>query len=48
MDDDYNDFLIIDEDEAKEFIEPSKQYIEYISKLIEAYFDAQRTNSTSE
>ncbi len=48
MDDDYNDFLIIDEDEAKDFIEPSKQYIEYVSKLIDTYFDAQSADSTSE
>jgi uncharacterized protein (UPF0332 family) len=44
--DDYNDFLILDENEAKEFIAPAKEYIEYVSKLIDDYFAAQRTKST--
>ena len=41
-------FMIADEKEVIEFIEPAKQYVEYISELIEAYFDAQNTESTSE
>ncbi len=44
--DDYNEFLIMDEQEVSAFIEPSKQYVEYVTKLIETYFDAQRTTST--
>jgi len=48
IEDDYNDFMILDEKEVIGFIEPSKQYVEYVSKLIEEYFDAQRTGSTRE
>ena len=48
VEDDYGDFMIADEKEVIEFIEPAKQYVEYISELIEAYFDAQNTESTSE
>jgi len=36
--DDYNDFMIVDEMEIKRFIEPAKTYIAYIGKLIELYF----------
>lgn len=39
--DDYNQFLILDEAEIIEFIEPAKEYIEYVSKLIDNYFAAQ-------
>ncbi len=46
--DDYNEFLIMDEDEVIEFIKPSIEYVEYVSKLIGMYFDAQRTESTNE
>ncbi len=46
--DDYNEFLIMDDEEIIEFIEPAFEYVEYVSKLIEAYFDAQSINSTSE
>lgn len=44
--DDYNEFLIMDEDEVKEFIQPAKDYVEYISKLIQGYFDTQRASSS--
>jgi len=36
--DDYNDFMIVDGMEIKEFIEPAKAYIAYVGKLIEQYF----------
>lgn len=39
IEDDYNDFLILDEDEVIKFIEPAKQYVEYVNKLIELYFN---------
>lgn len=35
---DYDDFIISDEVKVIAFIEPSKQYVEYVSKLIEKYF----------
>jgi uncharacterized protein (UPF0332 family) len=34
IEDDYSDFMIIDEAEVKEFIEPSKTYVAYIEQLI--------------
>jgi uncharacterized protein (UPF0332 family) len=37
--DDYNDFMIVDELEIKEFIAPAKAYIAYIGRLIELYFE---------
>lgn len=37
IEDDYNDFMILDEAEAKEFIEPSKTYITYIEQLVKEY-----------
>lgn len=46
--DDFNEFLIMDENEVSEFIEPAKQYVEYVSKLIQEYFDEQIANSKSE
>lgn len=39
IEDDYNDFLIVDEAEVKEFIEPSKAYVTYIGQLIEKYLE---------
>jgi uncharacterized protein (UPF0332 family) len=39
IEDDYNDFLIVEESEVKEFIEPSKGYVAYIGQLIDGYFD---------
>lgn len=47
IEDDYNDFMILDEKEVIGFIEPAKLYVEYVSKLIESYFDEQK-KSTSE
>jgi uncharacterized protein (UPF0332 family) len=47
IEDDYNDFMIVDESEVIGFIEPSKQYVEYITRLIESYFNSQRNDSTS-
>jgi hypothetical protein len=40
--------MIQDEEEVIGFIEPAKQYVEYVSKLIQTYFDDQSANSTSE
>ena len=37
IEDDYNDFLVADETEVNEFIEPAKAYVNYISQLIEKY-----------
>ncbi len=39
IEDDYNDSLVVDESEVKEFIEPSKAYVNYISQLIENYLE---------
>ena len=36
IEDDYNEFLIMDEDEVTEFIEPAKEYVAYI----EGFFNA--------
>jgi uncharacterized protein (UPF0332 family) len=38
IDDDYNDFMISQLDEIKEFIEPAKAYVAYIEKLLEKGF----------
>ena len=34
IDDDYSDFMVIEFDEVKEFIEPAKRYIAYVEQLI--------------
>jgi len=34
IEDDYNDFLIPDEDEVKEFVDPAKKYIAYIYQML--------------
>ncbi len=34
IEDDYNDFMIVDEDEAAEFVAPAKEYLSYIENLI--------------
>ncbi|MBS1566622.1 MAG: HEPN domain-containing protein, partial [Bacteroidetes bacterium] len=34
IEDDYNDFIIPDENEVKEFIEPAKQYVTYVKALL--------------
>lgn len=34
---DYGDFLIIDETEVEEFLEPGKDYFQHVSKLVENY-----------
>jgi len=36
---DYGDYLIIDEKDIDEFLEPSKQYVGYVSKLVEDYLE---------
>lgn len=41
---DYDDFIIIDEAQVIGFLEPSKQYVKYVSKLIEKYFDENPDN----
>ena len=38
IDDDYSDFMIVNEQEVLEYIEPAKEYVAYIEKLIEEYF----------
>ncbi|MEP7230233.1 MAG: HEPN domain-containing protein [Ginsengibacter sp.] len=48
IEDDYNDYMINDQEQIIHFINPGKDYVDYVSKLIDAYFDAQSTNSTSE
>ncbi len=48
IEDDYNDFMILEEKKVIHFIEPAKQYVEYVSKLIEGYFANQRNEDTSE
>jgi uncharacterized protein (UPF0332 family) len=48
IEDDYNDLMIVDESEVAGFIEPTKEYVEYITKLIETYFSAQSSDGTSE
>ncbi len=48
VEDDYGDFMIANEKEVIGFIEPAKQYVEYVSKLIEGYFANQRNENTSE
>jgi uncharacterized protein (UPF0332 family) len=35
IDDDYSDFVVIEFDEVREFVEPAKDYIHYIEQLIE-------------
>ncbi len=37
IEDDYSDALIMDEEEVLEFIEPAKEYVNYIEKLVENY-----------
>ncbi len=34
IEDDYSDFMILDENDVIEFIEPAKEYVAYIEKLI--------------
>ena len=48
LEDDYNDLMIVNESEVIGFIEPARQYIEYITRLIETYFDSERDDSTHE
>jgi len=38
IDDEYSDFMIVNEDEVLEYVEPAKEYVAYIEKLIEEYF----------
>ena len=37
IEDDYNDFMISNQDEVTEFINPAKEYVDYVSQLIEKY-----------
>lgn len=41
---DYDDFIIFDEELVIKFIEPSRQYVKYIFKLIEKYFEENPNN----
>jgi uncharacterized protein (UPF0332 family) len=43
IDDDYSDFMIISEDEVREYIQPAKEYITYIEHLIESYFQQNKS-----
>jgi hypothetical protein len=36
--DDYNDFIVVDEARVREFIEPAKEYVSYIESLIAWFF----------
>jgi uncharacterized protein (UPF0332 family) len=36
IEDDYNDVIIIDEAEVREYVEPAKAYVTYIEQLIKA------------
>ena len=45
MEDVHNDSKILNEAEVIGFIEPAKQYVEYVSKLIQAYFDDKTANA---
>jgi len=35
--DDYNDFIILDEARVREFIEPAKEYVAYVEGLVSKY-----------
>ncbi len=37
IEDDYNDFMIVDEAEVTEFIEPAKAYIAYVEELVQKH-----------
>ncbi len=39
IEDDYNDFLILSDEEVSDFIEPSKSYVNYVEQLIENYLN---------
>ena len=34
---DYGDFLVVDEDDIEQFYEPAKAYVQYITKMVEDY-----------
>ncbi len=38
IEDDYSDFIILDETEVKEFIDPAKEYVNYIEQLLKREF----------
>ena len=38
IDDDYSDFMILEEDDIIKYIEPAKAYVLYIENLIDLYF----------
>lgn len=40
IEDDYNDFMIVDEEELKEFIGPAKEYILYVEGLVALYLES--------
>lgn len=41
IEDDYNDFMVLDEAEVIGFVKPARQYVEYVSNLIDRYFNEQ-------
>ncbi len=42
---DYDDFVITDKSQVVEFIQPAKEYLEYVSQLIEKYFKENQGNN---
>jgi len=46
IDDDYSDFMIINEEEVIEYIQPAQEYLAYIEKLIGDYFEQDNGNET--
>ncbi len=43
---DYDDFIITDESQVNEFIQPAKEYLEYVSQLIKKYLNENPENNT--
>ena len=43
IDSDYGDSLIKEESEIKPFVEPAKDYVQYVTKLVEDYLDEQNS-----
>jgi uncharacterized protein (UPF0332 family) len=42
IDEDYGDFLVMDDEAVKEFIDPARKYIAYIEQLINRYNEDQQ------
>ncbi len=39
IEDDYSDFMIVTEEDVNEFIEPAREYVAYVERLIHNYFN---------